>query len=257
MLEHIIRYPENRRYDTPLFLQHGSWHGAWCWHNFLDYFPTLGYEVHAISLPGHGNSPLDRQHMNQYHFHDYVDYMAGEIDKVSSTPIVVGHSMGGAIVQKYMETHSLPGAVLLASIPVSGTANFARRLLRRIPGPMLRSVFFLDGKALIQTPEMAAANFLSADNKLDKQWFHQHLTPESAWVGLELARPPFKSEKVQSPVLVLSGSQDALFSVKEEALTAQRLHAEFHVFDGQAHNLMQEPKWQQVADTIHEWIQRL
>ena len=50
-IEHIIQRPEKQSHETPLFLQHGAWHGAWCWNQFLDYFASLGYEVHAISLP--------------------------------------------------------------------------------------------------------------------------------------------------------------------------------------------------------------
>ena len=32
-----------------------------------------------------------------------VDYLATEIDKLDSPPIVIGHSMGGAVVQKYLD----------------------------------------------------------------------------------------------------------------------------------------------------------
>ena len=66
---------------------------------------------------------------------------------------------------------------------------------------------------------------------------------------------PFaKLNKTASPVLVLAGEKDVIFTLAEEKATAEKYKAECIVFKGQAHNLMLEPAWQQVADTIDEWI---
>ena len=94
-IEHLIQHPKKRLHETPLFFQHGAWHGAWCWEQFLSHFAGLGYEVHAISLPGHGNSSTNKGHVNRYRFQDYVECMAGEIAKVFPKPVLVGHSLGG------------------------------------------------------------------------------------------------------------------------------------------------------------------
>lgn len=56
-LEIITKIPQKRILTTPIVLIHGAWHAAWCWEgNFLDYFPSRGWETHAISLRGHGQS---------------------------------------------------------------------------------------------------------------------------------------------------------------------------------------------------------
>ncbi len=107
-IEHIIRQPTDRTRQTPLLLQHRAWHGAWCWELWLDYFASLGYEVHAISWPGHGHSPLKKRHINLYTLGDYVDTLANAVRSISPTPIVIGHSMGAAVLQKYLERHHLP-----------------------------------------------------------------------------------------------------------------------------------------------------
>ena len=42
----------------PLLFVHGGWHGAWCWdQGFLERVAIQGFEVHAMSLRGHGESP--------------------------------------------------------------------------------------------------------------------------------------------------------------------------------------------------------
>ena len=119
MLEHIIRKPTNRTKQTPLLLQHGAWHGAWCWENWLGHFADLGYEVHALSLPGHGASPLGKSHINLYTLDDYAACLAEVADQISPAPVIVGHSLGGAIVQRFLETRTAPAPVLLATLPMA------------------------------------------------------------------------------------------------------------------------------------------
>jgi pimeloyl-ACP methyl ester carboxylesterase len=56
-LEIISRYPENRTRATPLLFVHGAFMGAWVWaETVLPYMAQHGYEAHAVSLRGHGQS---------------------------------------------------------------------------------------------------------------------------------------------------------------------------------------------------------
>jgi len=254
-IEHIIRRPERQSHKPPLFFQHGAWHGAWCWDWFLDYFSSKGYKVHAMSLPGHGASSMEKGHINRYSFNDYVGCLAGEIAKVSPAPILVGHSLGGALVQKVLETHHLPGAVLLASVPASGMARALLRWLRNWPGPMVKTTLRLDYYALVETPELARELFLSRDTSVDVEEFQKRLVRESFLAGLPLVLPTtLRSERVNTPALVVAGEDDRLFSVEEERQTAEALRGEFRLFEGQAHNLMMDSAWQVVAEAIEDWI---
>jgi len=253
-IEHIVRQPVNRTHETPLLLQHGAWHGAWCWESWLDYFTSLGYEVHAISLPGHGNCSLNKRHINLCTLGDYVSVLAGEVDTISPTPVVIGHSMGGAILQKYLENHQLPGAVLLASIPAKGIFPMLLRLLRNHPISTLKGLLTLRLYHWVATPELAQALFLSPDTAVNVNQLHQRLVNESLRVGLQVMVPYARIIETTTPVLALAAEKDALFTVAEEKATAEKYNAEFVVFADQAHNLMTESKWQQVADTIDDWI---
>lgn len=254
-IEHIVQTPEKRTRETPLIFQHGAWHGAWCWQQFADYFNTLGYETHAISLPGHGNSSMNKGHINRYTLKDYVDTLAGEIDKISPTPVIVAHSLGGAITQKYLETHQVPGAALLGSIPSHGVFPLLMRWIRYFPVPFLKMNLTWNVYHMVATPQLARAQFLSPASDVDLEAFHAKLVREAFFPVLPLALPStLKSERVKSPVLVLAGEIDAVFPVEEERRTAEALNGSFEVFAGQAHDLMLEPAWQQVADRINTWI---
>ena len=219
----------------------------------MDYFASLGYEVHAISLPGHGNSSLNKGHINFYSFGEYVNVLAGEVEKISPAPVLIGHSLGGAITQKYLESHQLPGAALLASLPPVGMYPMFVRMLRRYPLPTLKALLTLNVYEWVRTPEMARDLFLSPQADVDAAAFHKQLVRESMNC-MRLMLPLNKVNPNRSPVLVISGEKDVVFTVEEENLTAKKYGARNIVMKGQAHNLMMEPLWKETADAIDQWI---
>jgi hypothetical protein len=52
-IERVRYIPKQRRFETPILLQHGMWHGAWCWQWWQELLAEWGWESHAYSLPGH------------------------------------------------------------------------------------------------------------------------------------------------------------------------------------------------------------
>jgi pimeloyl-ACP methyl ester carboxylesterase len=52
-------------------------------------------------------------------------------ERLPTPPVVIGHSMGGFVVQKYLETHQAPAGVLLASIPPRGLGPPHAHTVRR------------------------------------------------------------------------------------------------------------------------------
>ena len=93
-LEVLSQQPLQALSKSPVLLVHGAWHGAWCWKMHLaDYLAQQGFQVHAISLRGHGNSE-GRQRLRCSGVADYVDDVAQVARQLSAPPIVIGHSMG-------------------------------------------------------------------------------------------------------------------------------------------------------------------
>lgn len=37
-IERIVYSPRQRRFETPILMQHGIWHGAWCWQPWQELF---------------------------------------------------------------------------------------------------------------------------------------------------------------------------------------------------------------------------
>jgi pimeloyl-ACP methyl ester carboxylesterase len=106
MLEVIDKGASSEVHSTPLLFVHGAWHAAWCWNeHFLDFFADNGYRALAVSLRGHGNSPTPRP-LRKCSITDYVGDVASIADSLSTRPVLIGHSMGGLITQKYLETRT-------------------------------------------------------------------------------------------------------------------------------------------------------
>ncbi|MCB0946221.1 MAG: alpha/beta fold hydrolase, partial [Mycobacterium sp.] len=102
MLE-VIDKGSGRPGEPPLLFVHGAWHGAWCWdEHFLDFFADNGYRALALSLRGHGNSATDKK-LGRLSIADYVDDVRTVAETLPTPPEVIGHSLGGLVVQKYLE----------------------------------------------------------------------------------------------------------------------------------------------------------
>jgi len=132
-LEVICRAPAGAARPTPLLFVHGAYTAAWCWdENFLPWFAEQGYAAYAVSLSGHGAS-RGRAYLDSFSIADYVADVATVADWIGEPPVLLGHSMGGFIVQKYLEHRPAPAAALVCSVPPQGLIAAQFHLLFQKP----------------------------------------------------------------------------------------------------------------------------
>src|SRR5208337_1384795 len=113
----------NSASHPPVLFVHGAYCGGWVWNErFLPYFAEQGYASHAVSLRGHGQS---EGILAWASIDSYVEDIARAAADIEGDPILVGHSMGGLLVQHYLADHPAKAAVLLATLPPSGLASSA------------------------------------------------------------------------------------------------------------------------------------
>lgn len=253
-LEIITRKSETAPRPTPLLFVHGAWHGAWCWDEFfLPYFARFGYECHALSLRGHGNS---EGKVRWASYGGYVEDVAQVAAGLRSAPVVIGHSMGGFIVQKFLETHTVPAGVLLASIPPFGAIPAALRTLRRHPVPLLKSLLTLDLYPLVGTPALARESFFSptiSDEAL-KRYFANIQSESLRIIHDSALLHRVRSNRIKEPMLVLGAADDQVFTTREVEATARAYRTNAIIFPNMAHDMMLERGWQAVADHILGWL---
>lgn len=110
-LEIISRYSAGEPHSVPLLCVHGADMGAWVWdEHFLPFFARHGFAAHAVSLRGHGRSE-DRGLLHGSGLDDFVSDVDTAVAQIGALPVLIGHSMGDAVVQRYMRGRRLPGVV--------------------------------------------------------------------------------------------------------------------------------------------------
>ena len=236
-----------------LFL-HGSWHGAWCWDEFfLPFFAELGYHVTALSLRGHAGS---EGKISGSSIANYVNDVEQVAKTFSTPPVVIGHSMGGFITQKYLETNDAPAGVLLAPVPHFGVWPATARVFMYSPLILLKVLTQFRLRPAVETPEAAHWALFSKDMPREQLMkYHLKLDDESfrAYIdllGLNLVRP----SRVKTPILVLGAEQDTVISVNNVNASAWAYGTQAEFFPNMAHDMMLEAGWKPVAERIVSWL---
>jgi len=164
--------------------------------------------------------------------------------------------MGGMVVQKYLESHQAPAAVLLASAPPKGLLPATLRVALRHPLTFLKVNLTLSLFPIIGTPSLTQEAFFSADMPEEQATaYFARMQDESyrAYMDmmiLDLPRP----ERVKTPLLVLGAANDTMISSGEVQATARAYGTQAEFFPGMAHDMMLEVTWQTVADRILDWL---
>ncbi len=252
----VTRMPSGAARQHPLLFVHGAWHGAWCWEErFLPFFAEAGYESHALELRGHGEDP--RPLRRRTRIADYVADVDDAVHSLGRAPVLVGHSMGGLVVQRYLEGRRLPAAVLLATVPVSGAWGITGRVARRHPLAFLAANATLRLRPLVKTTRLARS-LLFADgmggDEVERLWSRLGDESYRAYLDMLVRRP--KPTRVLTPVLVVAAGKDRITSVAEQRETARAYGTEAVVVDHAAHDLMLDTLWEEAAAAILDWLER-
>ena len=240
----------------PLLFVHGGWHGAWCWEDhFMPWFSAAGYDCHAVSLRDHGGSVRTGRH-DDWRIADYVSDVAWAVDQIGEKPVLVGHSLGGTVVQKLAVQDSYPGMILCAPSPIGGSNRAALRMTFGHPGAMMRAAMGRDmGLALpaflefFLSPDMQAAEKAKIASRLDG------LTSFAAARDAFYTDPP-KPAPTTMPVLVLSGDKDWSIPVYKNRKLA-RAYGGAHQTVPTAHDMMCDIGWEKTAETMLAWLKGL
>jgi pimeloyl-ACP methyl ester carboxylesterase len=255
-LELISKSPASTPRPTPLLFVHGAWHSAWCWQeHFLDYFAARGYNVHALSLRAHGKSE-GRNRLRWTRIADYVADVAQIVSTLPTPPVVIGHSMGGLVAQKYLETHRAPAGVLLAAVPPSGVLATALRILRRHPIEFVCANLTLSLYPIVGSVALSREAFFSASMpEAQAREYFARLQDESylGFLDMILFNLP-QPKRVQSPMLVLGAGDDTIFHPNQIHTTARAYSTQAIIFSNMAHDMMLESGWEAVAERIAAWL---
>jgi pimeloyl-ACP methyl ester carboxylesterase len=257
-LELLVERATGERRRASLLFIHGINVGAWVWQeHFLPYFAGVGFDCYALSLRGHGESD-GRERIRDWSLADYVADVTAAVRQIEGPLILIGHSMGGAVVQRYIrEGGRADGMALLTSVPPWGMAPSAIAVAMTRPNLFLKLSSMLSG-TIPQLDRSTLHEVLFSPDAptalLDA--FADRAGPESPKVAAGIqGLPPIAPWPWQSlPTFVLGAANDRLIPTGEISRTALYYGCRAEIVPELAHAVMVEPRWAEAARCLHAWL---
>ena len=227
-----------------LVFVHGMLSNADVWHPVIDYFNERGFSCKAVNLK-------EGLNLRKACIQDYVDKVKA---MVTENDIVIGHSMGGLIVQKVAEEASIKGGVAICSAAPKGvkfrgdivlsSAKYALKVIMR--KPFKEDYPFIRKYMLVGIEEEKARNI------------YEKLEEQSAIVTYELGmnRIAVDEKKVKCPLLFIATKQDGICAPELVKRIADKYNAEYRLYDG-CHHFFCNNNWRDIAEGIHNFISKL
>jgi alpha-beta hydrolase superfamily lysophospholipase len=244
-----------------IVLAHGLGEHARRYDHVAQRFGESGLITYALDHRGHGRSGGKRVYLRDISeytddFHTLVGIAAG--DHPGLKLVVLGHSMGGAIVFTYGVEHPddytamvLSGPVVATQDAVSPVKMFAANLLGKIaPGLPVEE---LPADAVSRDPEVVAAYIA------DPLVHHGKIPAGIARAFLGIAETmPQRAGALTAPLLVVHGEQDKLIPADGsrhlvECVGSTDVHLK--VYPELYHEVFNEPERALVLDDVSSWIE--
>ena len=243
---------------------HGMYVNGISWDPWLRLATDRGYTAHAPSWPCHEGEPAYlREYLDpalgRLTFGEVVTHLVAMIRGLPARPVLVGHSIGGLLVQRLVAMGLARAGVAISPAPPQGIfsldPNFLRANLPHInPLAGNRPVFMNRARF-----HYAFANTL--DRAASDAAFDAYVVPESRNVPRSTlgaaAKIDFTAPHV--PLFFIAGDRDHLTPMpmvqrNMRAYGAAGGVVDYRGFTGRSHFICNEPGWQEVAAAALDWI---
>nr|XP_043606767.1 uncharacterized protein LOC122578795 [Erigeron canadensis] len=261
------KYPNEK---PPLVFIHGSFHAAWCWaEHWLPFFSENGFDSYALSLLGQGESDApDGQVAGslQTHAADIAHFIQKQ---TTLSPVLIGHSFGGLIVQYYIENFgkdskgNVAGSVLICSVPPTGNSGLVWRYIFTKPVAAFKVTMSLAAKAFQTSLPLCKETFFSQEMDDHLVQRYQELMTESSRMPLfdlkklNASLPVASMSNRSTTVLVMGAENDFVVDTKGLEETASFYGVQPVCVEGVAHDMMLDCSWEKGAEVILSWIKGL
>jgi pimeloyl-ACP methyl ester carboxylesterase len=258
--------------DT-IVLIHGLWMTPRSWEEWKERYEGKGYRVLAPAYPGlevevaalnEDASPIEALTIPAV-----VEHYEGIIGELDKPPILMGHSMGGLIVQILLDHGYGAAGVAIDSVAPEG--------VRRVPLAQTRAAFPVlrnpanRHRAVGFTPEQfhyGFANTLSREDS-DEVYERYHVPAPGSfiWAAVLANFTPGHQEgyvnysnEERAPLLLIAGGEDHLqpAAVSESNFKHYRhsnATTDYREFPGRSHYTVGQNGWEEVADYALEWAE--
>ncbi|HEM4880857.1 TPA: alpha/beta hydrolase [Streptococcus agalactiae] len=241
---YYIEHLQAKSHRNIVFI-HGANHAAWCWNAyFMNFFYEKGYNVYSVNLYNRGNSSrIEKALLSEYveQINDFVEYLDKKI-------IIVGHSVGTSIVQKYISKYkeSVEKCILMCPVAPWGMKYDLITMFHK--SPMKKILLALYNIKIIKKYPVELF-FEKKPSCIKNECFIPENFNECFFVFLE------KSEINKNiPILILGSKNDQVINYKSIYKMVTYYNSEFVIYNNIGHDMMLDFGWEIVAVDILKYI---
>ena len=244
----------------------GAFVGNNCWDKWRIYFESNGYKTTAPHWPNKDASPQELRNRQpnaliaSNRLAALTDYYSNIAENLSDSTILIGHSIGGLIVQLLLQRGLGSAGVAIHPVPPQGIMTFKFSFLKAGWGPL---GFFTSAKKsfLMSFQQWQYAFTNEMDYDTQKETYQQFAIPESKLIVRDtitsVAKVDFK--KPHAPLLITSGSIDhtipaSLNYANYKKYSDKKSVTDYREFEGRNHFVLGQSTWKEDADYILAWI---
>jgi alpha-beta hydrolase superfamily lysophospholipase len=241
-----------------LLLLHGFGDHSGRYAHVAEWAVSQGFALWALDQRGHGRSPGPRGHFARFaqFLADVAALRRRAAVELPAPQVLFGHSLGGLVVLRYLQSAPLGVAGAVVTSPWIATAMrppawklAAARVLAGV-APGLGMSTGLDTRLLSTDPSVG-----DAANR--DPLYHRRMTPR-AWSEILAAQAAVVAEKdrVATPLLMLLAGDDRLVSTAASRALAHALPtpADVVVYEGMYHEILNERDRARVLADLGAWL---
>jgi len=250
-----------------IVLIHGMFMTPLCWEKWIPYYEAKGYRVFAPAWPGRGKSVEELRkaypdpELPKLKLNHIVDHMETYIRALPEKPAIIGHSMGGLVVQLLLQRDVAVAGVAIDPAPPAGvfSTEFS----------FIKANFPVINPFLLNRPvQMSLENFQYAFvNTLllneQRAAYDRYVVPESRGVPVSSLGAAGKVDfnKLRRPLLITAGEKDHIVPASLNRSNFQKYKGisvtDFKEFAGRDHFGIGSGGWQEIADYALAWLEKI
>jgi pimeloyl-ACP methyl ester carboxylesterase len=257
----------NNRSKTVVFITGAFVHHS-CWDEWKTWFESKGYQTMAPAWPHKSPSAeaLRNSHPNREiagnRLSALVDHYDNIVRQLPEKPVLIGHSIGGLIVQLLLQRGLGVAGVAIHSVPPQGIFTFKFSFLKAGWGPL--GFFTSAGQSFLMSFSQwkyAFTNGMDCDSQKDA--YYKFAIPESKLIVRDTITKAAKVnfENPHAPLLITSGSDDNTIPASLNYSNYKKYRnsnsvTDYKEFKGRNHFVLGQPNWKEDAEYILEWLGR-
>ena len=265
----MTRQPPPRVSAVPktIVFVHGMYMTPLCWEHWVPFFERRGYRCVAPAWPGRDRpvEELRGRHpdpeLGRLTLRDVVEHVAATVAALGGRPVLVGHSMGGLVVQLLLQREIAAAGVAIDSAPPQGVFSGAWSFVRA-NAPHINPLARQGVPIAMPFPRFRYAFVNGLPLAEQRAAWERYVVPESRRVPAQsltgAARVDFR--RPHAPLLLVGGSADHIIP----ASLNRRNHAryggspsvtDYREFPGRTHFIIGQSGWEEVAGAVAAWLE--